>query len=320
MPIIVSHSESLPAYKVLEQERVPIIRKHRAEQQDIRPLNIGILNLMPTAAKEATEIQYLRILANTPLQINPYLVYFDNHKSASAGEHLEKFYRKFSEIKEIGLDGLIITGANLEHYEFGQVYFWDEFKDFVLWADQYVTSTIYGCWASHAGLYIYYGVERVTLGTKRLGIYPHRVHREHGSILTQSMDDFVDIPYSRWTGIPSSVVASIDDLQILVESETAGIHLISSRDGRRVFVQGHPEYDRATLAREYSRDIEKGIEVNLPENYFLNNDPSQQPRCAWMANAQVFYSNWINFIYQNTNYDPLKQFMDKGSEGDEIKD
>jgi homoserine O-succinyltransferase/O-acetyltransferase len=311
MPLIVSHSESLPAYKILEDERVPIIRKNRAEQQDIRPLNIGILNLMPTAAKEATEIQYLRILANTPLQINPYLVYFDNHKSTSASDHLDKFYRKFTEIKEIGLDGLIITGANLEHYEFEQVHFWDELRDFILWADSHVTSTIYGCWASHAGLYIYYGVKRVTLGAKRLGIFPHKVHREHGSILTQSMDDFVDIPYSRWTGIPSSVVASIDDLQILIESETAGIHLISSKDGRRVFVQGHPEYERETLYREYRRDLENGVQVSIPENYFLNNNPDESPRCAWMANAQVFYSNWINFIYQNTNYDPLKPLMEE---------
>lgn len=310
MPIIVSHNDSLPAYQVLENEQVPIIRQGRAEEQDIRPLNIGILNLMPTAAKEATEIQYLRILANSPLQINPYLVYFDNHRSASGEDHLDRFYRKFSEIKKIGLDGLIITGANLEHYEFEKVHFWDELKDFILWADQHVTSTIYGCWASHAGLYIYYGVERVTLGAKRMGVYSHRVHREHGSMLTRSMDDYVDIPYSRWTGIPSDTVASIDDLQVLIESETAGTHLISSKNGRRVFVQGHPEYERETLAREYQRDTGKGIDVSIPQNYFIKDDPRQPPCCAWMANAQVFYSNWINFIYQNTHYDPLKALMD----------
>jgi homoserine O-succinyltransferase len=309
MPLIVSSSESLPAYKVLAEERVPIIRKGVAMQQDIRPLNIGILNLMPTAAKEVTEIQYLRMLANSPLQINPYLVYFDNHRSESAAVHLDKFYRKFSEIKKIGLDGLIITGANLEHYEFTQVHYWDEFKDFVLWVDEHVTSTIYGCWASHAGLYIHYGVERVNLGTKRLGIYSHKVHREHNSMLTASMDDFVNIPYSRWTGIPAAAISSIEDLEILIESETAGIHLVSSKNGRRVFVQGHPEYDRETLAKEYKRDLEKGIEVSMPENYFENNDPSRPPCCNWMANAQVFYSNWINYIYQNTHYDPLKPLM-----------
>lgn len=310
MPLIVSHSEQLPAFRRLEQDRVPIIRRSRAEQQDIRPLNVGLLNLMPTAAKEATEIQYFRLLANTPLQINPYLVYFDKHKSQSSADHLDRFYRRFSEIKEIGLDGLIITGANLEHYAFEDVYYWDEFKDLILWADAHVTSTIYGCWASHAGLYVHYGVERVTLGTKRLGIYSHRVHREHGSILTQNMDDVVDIPYSRWTGIPSATVASIDDLQILVESENAGIHLISSRDGRRVFVQGHPEYERDTLKKEYERDLKAGVDIHMPENYFPENNPEREPRCTWIANAQVFYTNWINYIYQNTHYDPLKPLME----------
>lgn len=310
MPLIVSHSEQLPAFRRLEQDRVPIIRRSRAEQQDIRPLNVGLLNLMPTAAKEATEIQYFRLLANTPLQINPYLVYFDKHKSQSSADHLDRFYRRFSEIKEIGLDGLIITGANLEHYAFEDVYYWDEFKDLILWADAHVTSTIYGCWASHAGLYVHYGVERVTLGTKRLGIYSHRVHREHGSILTQNMDDVVDIPYSRWTGIPSATVASIDDLQILVESENSGIHLISSRDGRRVFVQGHPEYERDTLKKEYERDLKAGVDIHMPENYFPENNPEREPRCTWIANAQVFYTNWINYIYQNTHYDPLKPLME----------
>lgn len=310
MPLIVSHSEQLPAFRRLEQDRVPIIRRSRAEQQDIRPLNVGLLNLMPTAAKEATEIQYFRLLANTPLQINPYLVYFDKHKSQSSADHLDRFYRRFSEIKEIGLDGLIITGANLEHYAFEDVYYWDEFKDLILWADAHVTSTIYGCWASHAGLYVHYGVERVTLGNKRLGIYSHRVHREHGSILTQNMDDVVDIPYSRWTGIPSATVASIDDLQILVESENAGIHLISSRDGRRVFVQGHPEYERDTLKKEYERDLKAGVDIHMPENYFPENNPEREPRCTWIANAQVFYTNWINYIYQNTHYDPLKPLME----------
>lgn len=310
MPIIVSHSEQLPAFRRLEQDRVPIIRRSRAEQQDIRPLNVGLLNLMPTAAKEATEIQYFRLLANTPLQINPYLVYFDKHKSQSSADHLDRFYRRLSEIKDIGLDGLIITGANLEHYAFEDVYYWDEFKDLILWADAHVTSTIYGCWASHAGLYVHYGVERVTLGTKRLGIYSHRVHREHGSILTQNMDDVVDIPYSRWTGIPSATVASIDDLQILVESENAGIHLISSRDGRRVFVQGHPEYERDTLKKEYERDLKAGVDIHMPENYFPENNPEREPRCTWIANAQVFYTNWINYIYQNTHYDPLKPLME----------
>ncbi|MEQ9822897.1 MAG: homoserine O-succinyltransferase [Puniceicoccaceae bacterium] len=312
MPLIVSHREALPAFRVLEQERVPLIPQSRAERQDIRPQNIGILNLMPTAAKEATEIQYLRLLARSPLQINPYLVYFDNHKSASAGDHLERFYVKFSEIKEIGLDGLIITGANLEHYEFEQVRYWEEFKDFVLWADAHVTSTIYGCWASHAGLYIHYGIKRVNLGTKRLGVFPHRVHHEHGCMLTQSMDDDVNIPYSRWTGIPTEAVANVEDLQILIESETAGTHLIASQNGRRVFVQGHPEYDRDTLGNEYRRDIAMGIPVEMPQNYFPDNDPSKQPRCSWLANAQVFYSNWINFIYQNTHFDPLKPLMEPG--------
>ncbi|HOO93159.1 MAG TPA: homoserine O-succinyltransferase, partial [Opitutales bacterium] len=293
MPLIVSHSEQLPAFRRLEQDRVPIIRRSRAAQQDIRPLNVGLLNLMPTAAKEATEIQYFRLLANTPLQINPYLVYFDKHKSQSSADHLDRFYRRFSEIKEIGLDGLIITGANLEHYAFEDVYYWDEFKDLILWADAHVTSTIYGCWASHAGLYVHYGVERVTLGTKRLGIYSHRVHREHGSILTQNMDDVVDIPYSRWTGIPSATVASIDDLQILVESENAGIHLISSRDGRRVFVQGHPEYERDTLKKEYERDLKAGVDIHMPENYFPENNPEREPRRTWIANDQLFYTNWI---------------------------
>ncbi len=313
MPLIVSQSDDLPAYRILEQQSIPIIRQSRAEQQDIRPLNIGLLNLMPTAAKQATEIQFLRLLGNTPLQINPFLIYFDKHKSKSASDHLDRFYRKMSDVKEIGLDGLIITGANLEHYSFEEVKYWDEFKDFILWADDTVASTIYGCWASHAGLYIYYDVPRVNLGKKRLGVYPHVVNRDVHSILTQNMDDIVDIPYSRWTGIPEETIEAIDDLEVLMSSEDAGIHLISSKNGRRVFVQGHPEYDRETLANEYRRDIKSGIEVTLPENYFPKDDPDSVPKCTWIANAQVFYTNWINYIYQNTNYDPLKPLMENGS-------
>ena len=309
MPLVVSKTESLPAYQYLEEERVPLIRKDRAEHQDIRPLEIGILNLMPTAAKQATELQFLRLLANTPLQINTHLLYFDRHESKSAKDHLDKFYKRFSEIKKQGLDGLIITGANLEEFAFEDVYYWEELREIITWADENVTSTIYSCWASHAGLKIHYGLDREDLGKKMFGVYPHIVHRDNNSPFLKSMDDLVDVPYSRWMGISRDQVNDISDLDILMECEESGIHLLASKNGKRVFVQGHPEYDRETLKTEYDRDVQKGIKIEVPKNYFPDDDPTKEPKRTWVSNGQTFYSNWINHIYQTTNVDIKKPSM-----------
>jgi homoserine O-succinyltransferase len=264
---------------------------------------------MPSAVVERTEMQILRLLANTPLQIRPTFVYFTKHKSKSSQRHFDAFYKTIDEVKKQGLDGLIVTGANLEEYDFEDVHYWQEIIEFFDWAHQNVTSTIFSCWAVHAALYHQYGIRPHKYPHKRFGVFPHTVHHKSGSPLLVGMDDEISVPHSRWRGVEKKDVVGKRNLQILIESEEAGPHLIVGRKGREIYVQGHPEYDRNDIAGEYFRDKEKGIAIKKPANYFPHNDDNQVPIKNWSANGQVFYANWINWVYQTTNFDVKKPLM-----------
>lgn len=310
MPLIVD--KKLPAYEKLKKELVSEMSLERARKQDIRPLEIGILNLMPSAVVERTEIQLLRLLANTPLQIRPTFLYFDKHKSKSSQDHFDAFYKTLKEAKKSGLDGLIVTGANLEEYDFEDVHYWGEIADFFDWAGKNVTSTIFSCWATHAALYHRYGIRPHAYKQKRFGVFRHKVHHDTHSALSAGMDDEIFAPHSRWRGVESKDIAGKSDLKILIDSAEVGPHVIIGRAGREVYVQGHPEYDRNDIAGEYFRDKSKGIKIKLPQNYFPEDDDNKVPLKNWGANGQVFYANWINWVYQTTNVEIKKPLMKGG--------
>lgn len=310
MPLIID--KKLPAYEKLKKELVSEISLERARKQDIRPLEIGILNLMPSAVVERTEIQLLRLLANTPLQIRPTFLYFDKHKSKSSQDHFDAFYKTLKEAKKSGLDGLIVTGANLEEYDFEDVRYWDEIADFFDWAIKNVTSTIFSCWATHAALYHRYGIRPHVYKQKRFGIFRHKVHHERNPALTAGMDDEILAPHSRWRGVERKDIEGNSDLKILIDSAKVGPHVLVGRGGREVYVQGHPEYDRNDIAGEYFRDKSKGVKIKLPENYFPQDDDNKVPLKNWGANGQVFYANWINWVYQTTNVEIKKPLMKGG--------
>lgn len=307
MPLIVS--SSLPAYHQLEQDGVPIIRTSVAEHQDIRPLEIGLLNLMPSAVYQKTEEQFFRLLGNTPLQINPVLVKLDGYTSSkpSGREHLDAFYKPFSEVKKSGLDGLIITGANIEDLSLEEIKFWPELQTVFRWADKNVTSTIYSCWSAYTALKFFYDLDRVRNTNKIFGCFPHAITTENP--LTKNLDDEFFVPHSRFGGVPVENIETHSDLTVLIKANDphVGFHAASTKDLRQIFLQGHPEYDREDLKGEYLRDKANGQPV--PANYLPNDDETQSPRKNWSANAQVFYSNWINWVYQTTNFDPLKPNM-----------
>ncbi len=302
--------KKLPAFDFLKREQVFEISTEEALKQDIRPLEIGILNLMPSAVVERTEVQLLRLLANTPLQIRPTFVYFDTHKSRSKQDHFDAFYRTIREVEESGLDGLIITGANLEDRAFEGVHYWKELTGFFDWAREHVTSTIFSCWASQAHLYHQYDIPPHTYKKKRFGIFLHQVHHESLSPLLAGMDDEVFIPHSHWRGVERKDIGAHKELEILIENKEVGPHLIVGRGGREVYVQGHPEYYRNDIAEEYLRDKATGISINPPQNYFPDGDETKTPLKNWGANGQVFYANWINWVYQTTNVDIKKPLMD----------
>ena len=313
MPLIVPCKEQFPIYESLKEERVPIIDISKAEHQDIRPLRIGLLNLMPSVVRERTEIQYFRLLGNTPLQITPILMRFDEYLPERGRERLEYFYEKVSEVKRKGLDGLIISGANLERdskgdlLAFEDVYYYEELKDLLNWSRKYVTSTIYSCFASHFALYHIYGIERQLIYDnnnsnykKIFGVYCNSVNKHLCYELTSGMNDVVRIPHSRWGNINRTALEVIPDIDIIMENEIIGWHLAVGRKGRDIYLQGHPEYDRLALAEEYFRDQRYGQDV--PINYFLNDKAHLPPVCNWSADASVFYRNWVNWVYQETSY------------------
>ena len=300
MPIRIDNE--LPARQNLELENVFVMTEHRAERQDIRPLNIIILNLMPT--KEETETQLLRLLGNSPLQINIELLQAVSHKSKNVSEiHMLKFYKTFHEIKDNKYDGMIITGAPVETMAFEDVDYWEELCTIMEWSKKNVYSTFHICWGAQAGLYYHYGIPKYPLEKKMFGIFPH-VSLDNTHPLMRGLDDIYYVPHSRHTEIRRNDIALVKNLQIISYSELAGVHIVSDMDCRNFFLTGHSEYERDTLAKEYFRDINKGMKIDIPYNYFPGDDDKLVPIVSWRSTASLLFSNWLNyFVYQKTPYD-----------------
>lgn len=296
--------KELPAYSVLSDENIFVMDIKRSMQQDIRPLQIAILNLMPL--KIQTENQLLRYLSNSPIQVEITLIQVKSHKSKNtSSEHLDKFYTYFDNIKNKKFDGLIITGAPVELLSFEDVEYWNELLEIMEWSKKNVFSTLHICWAAQAALYHYYGIQKYELDNKLSGIFKH-VLNYPGSNLTRGLNDVFYAPHSRHTAIKKEDILNISELEILSESEKAGPFIISTKDGRKIFVTGHLEYDTDTLKGEYIRDYNKGMNPLIPENYYPNGDTTIDPVNTWRANATLFYTNWLNQVYQDTPYDISK--------------
>ncbi|MGI6055024.1 MAG: homoserine O-acetyltransferase MetA [Clostridium sp.] len=299
MPIKIQ--KDLPARTVLESENIFVMDEDRALSQDIRPLEILILNLMPI--KEETETQLLRALSNTPLQVDCTFLMLSSHTSKNtSASHLNKFYVTFEEIRRRRFDGMIITGAPVENMEYEEVEYWDELTEMMEWSKSHVTSTLHICWGAQAGLYYHYGIPKYARGEKLSGIYEHQV-LDRKVPLVRSLDDYFYCPHSRYTEVREEDILKHPKLQILAKSPEAGIFLVMSRDGRQIFMQGHPEYDRMTLNNEYHRDLKRGLNPAVPRNYYEDNDPFAIPVLKWRNTANTLYSNWLNYyVYQVTPY------------------
>ena len=299
MPIKIP--DHLPATEILTNENIFVMTETRAVHQDIRALRIAILNLMPT--KITTETQLLRLLGNTPLQVEVELLYTRTHVSKNTPEeHLAVFYKTFEEVKEQKFDGLIITGAPVEHMEFDQVDYWEELKEIMEWSKHNVTSTFHICWAAQAGLYFHFGVPKYKLPEKMFGVFSHRVNKRNIKLL-RGFDDEFYVPHSRYTEIKREDIEGVPELEILSESEDAGIYLVATKNRRMFFVTGHSEYDPLTLKSEYERDLHKGIEIAVPKNYFAADNPQNPPVVRWRGHANLLFSNWLNYyVYQETPY------------------
>lgn len=300
MPVRVQND--LPVKEILEQENIFVMDEYRAAHQQIRPINIGLLNLMPL--KEDTELQILRSLSNTPLQVDVTFVRVSNHVSKNTStSHIYKFYEPFESIKEKKFDGFIITGAPVEQMPFEEVDYWEELKEIMDWTVTNVTSTLHLCWGAQAGIYYHYGINKVQLPKKQFGIYPHHV-RNRKIPLVRGFDDMFYAPHSRHTEVPQEALEKDERIMILADSEEAGVFLCMAKEGRQIFVMGHPEYDRVTLDKEYKRDLGKGLDIQLPVNYYPDNDPDKKPLLLWRAHANNLYTNWLNYyVYQVTPYD-----------------
>ena len=299
MPIIIP--EDIPAYSVLKSENIFVMNTNRATVQDIRPLDICILNLMPT--KVETETQLLRLLSNSPLQVNITFLNTETYRSRNtAAAHLERFYQKYEDIESRFFDGMIVTGAPVESMPFEEVKYWDELKRIFDYADTHVTSTIYICWGAQAGLYYYYGIPKHPLPEKLFGIFPHRRCGDAHDPLLKGIDDVFYVPHSRHTTVYESDVRNARDLQILAVSDEAGFSIAKSHDNKKVFVTGHMEYDRYTLKNEYERDLAKGLPIQPPKHYFSDREMTQV-KMRWSSAANLFYTNWLNYyVYQVTPY------------------
>ena len=300
MPIKIQRG--LPAKSVLESENIFVMDEERALSQDIRPLEILILNLMPI--KEDTETQLLRALSNTPLQVDCTFLMIASHESKNtSASHLNKFYITFDEVKNSRFDGMIITGAPVENLEYEEVQYWPELSAIMEWSKSHVTSTLHICWGAQAGLYYHYGITKYARKKKLSGIYRHKV-LDRKVPLVRSLDDYFYCPHSRYTEVRREDIDKHPELTVLARSEEAGVFLVMSRDGKQIFMQGHPEYDRMTLNNEYHRDLKKGLDPELPCNYYENNDPFSMPALTWRNMANTLYSNWLNYyVYQETPYD-----------------
>ncbi len=294
--------KDLPAKEILERENIFVMDEKRAMHQDIRPISIVIVNLMPL--KEDTELQILRSLSNTPLQVDVSFVTPASHESTHTSvSHLNKFYQTFKDIRHNNFDGMIITGAPVENLEYEEVDYWEEICAVMEWSRTHVTSTMYVCWGAQAGLYYHYGIKKYPLEKKMFGVYSHRVLNRKIP-LVRGFDDMFYAPHSRHTAIRREDIAAQQKLTILAESEEAGVFLIINQDGSQIYVMGHPEYDRLTLSSEYFRDRDKGLPIELPKNYFPEDDPSMRPMLQWRSHGNILYANWLNYyVYQQTPYD-----------------
>lgn len=303
MPIKIP--DRLPARETLEGENIFVMTEKRAAMQDIRPLEIAILNLMPT--KITTETQLLRLIGNTPIQVNVTLLRSASHEHRNTPhDHLSSFYKTLDDVSHIRFDGMIITGAPVEHLEFEQVDYWKELTEVMDWAGKNVFSTMFICWGAQAGLYHHYGIPKRALSGKMFGVFSHDVKIRNVK-LVRGFDEVFYAPHSRHTEVRAEDVSEAKDLEIISGSAKAGVYIVASVDGRRVFVTGHPEYDPETLKTEYERDLKKGLSVSVPENYFPNDDPAMKPIVKWRAHANLLFFNWLNYyVYQETPYDLCK--------------
>lgn len=299
MPIKIQ--SDLPAKEILENENIFVMDESRALQQEIRPLRICILNLMPL--KEETELQLLRALSNTPLQVDIEFMKTGHVSQNTSANHLNRFYNTFGQLKGNKYDGLIITGAPVEQMEFEEVDYWEELCDIMEWSKQNVTSTLHICWGAQAGLYYHFGLQKIQLEKKLFGIFEHRVMNRKIP-LVRGFDDYFMAPNSRYTTVSAQAIHDCSGLVVLAQSDEAGVLLCMTPDGKQIFVMGHLEYDRITLQKEYERDLAKGISIRLPENYFPDDDSTQRPHLQWRAHSNNLYSNWLNYyVYQSTPYD-----------------
>lgn len=299
MPIKIP--DGLPAVSQLESENIFVMTEEVALRQDIRPLRIAFVNLMPK--KIVTETQILRYLSNSPLQVEVEFVHMNSHKSKNTSmEHLLTFYKTFDEIKDEKFDGMIITGAPVENLEFEQVDYWNELCAVMEWSKTNVTSTFHICWGAQAGLYYHYGVKKHSLDKKMFGVFEHGVNRTTSKLM-RGFDSSFYVPHSRHTTVLREEIEQVKELEILSESEEAGVYIVFTKAGKQIFVTGHSEYDRYTLHEEYMRDVNRGLSIEVPKNYYPNDDPTREPIMRWRSHASLLYSNWLNyFVYQITPY------------------
>lgn len=302
MPIRVQND--LPVKEILESENIFVMDEHRAMHQDIRPIKIGLLNLMPL--KEETELQILRSLSNTPLQVDVTFVMVSSHEAKNTPtSHLNQFYNRFGEIRDERFDGFIITGAPVEQIPFEEVDYWEELKQIMEWTKTHVTSTLHLCWGAQAGMYYHFGIDKKPLPEKAFGLFWHKVLNRKIP-LVRGFDDCFLAPHSRHTEVPMDAVRADERITVLAESDEVGLFLAMADDGRQIFVMGHPEYDRVTLDGEYKRDLSKGLEIEMPKNYYPDDDPEKTPLLKWRATANNLYTNWLNYyVYQATPYDMI---------------
>ena len=300
MPIKIPNN--LPAVKTLADENIFVMTEMRAITQDIRPLKILLLNLMPK--KIETETQFSRLLGNSPLQVELELIHTRSHKSKNvAEEHLLSFYKTFDEVRENKYDGFIITGAPVEHLPFEEVEYWDELCEIMEWSKTHAHSTLHICWGAQAGLYYHYGINKQILNGKLFGVFPHTVDYKR-SILFRGFDDTFMVPQSRHTTVRREDVAAVPELKILASSQECGVYAVMNKKGRQIFITGHSEYDADTLKGEYIRDLNLGKPITVPKNYFPEDDPNKPPMVSWRSHANLLFSNWLNyFVYQTTPYD-----------------
>jgi homoserine O-succinyltransferase len=306
MPIKIP--DCLPAYETLVKENIFVMTEHRAIHQDIRPLRIAILNLMPT--KIVTETQILRLIGNSPLQVDVVLLHPKSHVSKNTPqEHLIQFYRHFDDVKDRKFDGLIITGAPVETLEFEEVDYWEELTRIMEWSKTHVFSTFHICWGAQAALYYHYGIPKYPLEKKMFGVFPHRINKQYVKLF-RGFDDVFYVPHSRHTTVLRKDIEKVNELEILSESDEAGIYIVMSKDGKQVFITGHSEYDAGTLRNEYLRDKAKGLDIQIPKNYFPNDDETKEPVVSWRGHANLLYTNWLNYyVYQETPYDYIGEIV-----------